>query len=105
MTIGEQEAPGLLETVRASITKASDYVTNGKVTPRDVVGFVASKLKEMVPNYINAMHPTNIANSVRASNLQGAADTALERVAPHPRMTAYGDFVKAQKKREAQGAN
>ena len=108
MTLAEQEAPGLLETVRAPITKAADYVTNGKVTPRDVAGFVASKLKEMVPNYINALHPTNIANAVRASNLQGAADTALERVAAHPRLTAYGDFVKdwrAEKKREAQNAN
>ena len=66
---------------------------------------LANKLNGMVPNYINAMHPTNIANAVRASNLQGAADTALERVAAHPRLTAYGDFAKdwrAQKKREAQ---
>jgi hypothetical protein len=62
----------------------------------------------MVPNYINALHPTNIANAVRTSNMQGAADAALERVAAHPRLTAYGDFAKdwrAQKKREVQEAN
>ncbi len=48
----------------------------------------------MVPNFINAMHPTNMANAVRASNLQGAADTALQRVAAHPRVTAFGDLAK-----------
>jgi hypothetical protein len=52
VTLAEQEAPGLLETVRTPITKAADYVTNGKVTAREAVGFVASKLKEMIPNYI-----------------------------------------------------
>lgn len=104
VTLAEQEAPGLLETVRTPVTKAADYVTNGKVTVRDAAGFLASKLKEMVPNYINALHPTNIANAVRASNMQGAADTALERVAAHPTMTAYGDLARdwrAEKKREA----
>jgi hypothetical protein len=87
VTLAEQEAPGLLETVREPATG------------------LANKLNGMVPNYINAMRPTNIANAVRASNLQGAADTTLERVAAHPRLTAYGDFAKdwrAQKKREAQ---
>jgi hypothetical protein len=37
--------------------------------------------------------------------MQGAADTALEQVAAHPRLTAYGDLARdwrAQKKREAQ---
>jgi hypothetical protein len=90
VTLAEQEAPGLLETVREPAT-----------------GLV-NKLRAMVPNYINALHPTNIANAVRTSNLQGAADTALERVAAHPRLTAYGDLAKdwrAQKKREAQEAN
>jgi hypothetical protein len=60
----------------------------------------------MVPNYINALHPANIANAVRAS-MQGAADTALERVAAYPRMTAYGDLARdwrAEKKRQVQGA-
>ena len=63
--------------------------------------------RELVPNFINALHPTNIANAVRASNLQGAADTALQRVAAHPRMTAFGDLAKDwrdEKKREAQEA-
>ena len=108
VTLAEQEAPGLLETVRTPITKAADYVTDGKVTARDAAGFLASKLKELVPNYINALHPTNIANAVRASNMQGAADTALERVAAHPRMTAYGDLARdwrAEKKREDYSAS
>ena len=106
VTLAEQGAPGLLDTIRAPATRAADYITDGgKVTVRDAAGFLASKLREMVPNFINAMHPTNMANAVRASNLQGAADTALQRVAAHPRVTAFGDLAKDwrdEKKREAQ---
>ena len=111
VTLAEQEAPGLLETVSAPATKLRDHIAAynaGKVTAEEAADYLVSRLKAMVPNYINALHPTNIANAVRASNLQGAADTALERVAAHPRLTAYGDFVKdwrAEKKREAQNAN
>ena len=52
VTLAEQEAPGLLEAVRAPATKAADYINDGKVTARDAAGFVASKLKELVPNFI-----------------------------------------------------
>ena len=111
VTLAEQEAPGLLEGVRAPLTKLKDYIgENGKVTKENVdaaMGFLANKLKGMVPNYINAMHPTNIANAVRAPNLQGAADRVLERVAAHPYLTTYGDVTRSwrsEKKREAQAA-
>jgi hypothetical protein len=87
VTLAEQEAPGLLEKVREPTTKAANYVG-------DKVGFIASKLQEMVPNFINALHPTNIANAARASNVQGAADTALQRVAARPGVVAYGDLAR-----------
>ncbi len=46
MTLAEQEAPGLLETIRAPATKAADYITDGgKVTVRDAAGYLASKLE------------------------------------------------------------
>jgi hypothetical protein len=111
VTLAEQEAPGLLEGVRAPLTKLKDYIgENGKVTKENVdaaMGFLAEKLKGMVPNYINALHPTNIVNAVRTPNLQGAADRALERVAAHPYLTTYGDVARdwrSEKKREAQAA-
>jgi hypothetical protein len=66
---------------------------------------IAAKLKEMIPNLINGLHPTNIANAVRASNMQGAADTVLQQVATHPNVAAYGDLTRDwrnEKKREAQ---
>jgi hypothetical protein len=87
ITLAEQEAPGLLDMVRAP-----------------AVG-IAAKLKEMIPNLINGLHPTNIANAVRASNMQGAADTVLQQVATHPNVAAFGDLTRDwrnEKKREAQ---
>ena len=105
VTLAEQEAPGLLEAVRAPVTEATHYT--GKVSVPEVAGFLSSKLKQLVPNFLNALHPTNVANAVRASNMQGAADRVLERVAAHPYLTTYGDMARdwrAEKKREAQAA-
>jgi hypothetical protein len=97
VTLAEQEAPGLLDNVRAAADSVG-HIVGDKPTVREALGFVASKLKDMVPNYINALRPTNIANAVRATNMQGAADTALQRVAAHPQMTAYGDLARDWRK-------
>jgi hypothetical protein len=108
VTLAEQEAPGLVDAVRPLATNAADYFPNGEISARGAAGYLAGRLKEMIPDYINALRPTNVVNALRASNMQGAADTALERIAAHPRLTAYGDLTKdwrAQKKREAQEAN
>jgi hypothetical protein len=86
VTMAEQAAPGLLDTIRA---------------PAETI---VGKLKDMIPSVINGLRPTNIANAVRASNLQGAADTTLQRVAAHPYVASYGDLSRdwrAEKQREA----
>lgn len=74
VTMAEQAAPGLLEKISAP------------------AGTIVGKLRDMIPSFINGLRPTNIANAVRASNMQGAADTALQRVAAHPNVAAYGDL-------------
>jgi hypothetical protein len=105
VTAAERAAPGLLETIRAPATKAADYITDGKVSVGNAAGFIASKLRDLVPNLINGLHPTNIANAMRATNLQAATDTALQRVAAHPYVAAYGDVARDwrnEKRREAQ---
>jgi hypothetical protein len=108
VTLAEQEAPGLLDNVRAAADSVG-HIVGDKPTVREALGFVATKLKDMVPNYINALRPTNITNAVRATNMQGAADTALQRVAAHPQMTAYGDLArdwrKARNPRATSGAD
>jgi hypothetical protein len=73
--------------------------------PGVTAGFIASKLRDLVPNFINGLRPTNITNAVRATNLQAAADSTLQNVAAHPYMAAYGDLARdwrQEKRREAQ---
>ena len=87
VTMAEQAAPGLLETIRA---------------PAETI---VGKLRDMVPNFINGLRPTNIANAVRASNLQGAADATLNKVVAHPYVASYGDLSRdwrAARRRQAQ---
>jgi hypothetical protein len=102
--MAEQAAPGLLEKIREPATKAADYITGDKVSPVQTVGFIASKLRDLVPNVINGLRPTNVANAVRATNLQGAADRTLENVAARPYVTGYGVLARdwrSEKRREA----
>ena len=80
----EQMAPGLLDKIGAPANSAAHIVDPNNPTVREAMGFVATKLRDMVPNFINALHPSNVANAVRASNVQGAADATLRRDDPYP---------------------
>jgi hypothetical protein len=53
----------------------------------------------LVPDVINALHPTNMANAVRATNMQGGADSALNFMAEHPYLTTYGDLSRRVRRR------
>ena len=94
VTLAEQMAPGLLEKIRPAADALSHIVDRSNPTVRDAMGFLATKLGNMVPNFVNALHPTNVANTVRASNVQGAADDTLQQVARRPRTVAFGDFAR-----------
>jgi hypothetical protein len=87
VTMAEQAAPGLLDTISAPVAG------------------IAGKLRGMIPNFINGLRPTNIANAVRASNLQGAADTTLQQVAARPQLASYAALSRdwrSVKRRQAQ---
>jgi hypothetical protein len=89
VTMAEQAAPALLEKISA---------------PAETV---AGKIRDLIPNFLNGLQPTNIANAVRTSNLQGAANSTLQQVASHPAVTGYVDLSRDwrnEKRRQAQEA-
>jgi hypothetical protein len=105
VTLAEQMAPGVLDKIRAPPNSVAQIVDPNNPTVREAAGFIATKLKDLVPNFINAPHPTNIANAARASNVQAAADATLQQIAKRPRTVAFGDFARDwrnEKRREAQ---
>jgi hypothetical protein len=107
VTLAEQMAPGLLEKIRPAANAVGRMVDPSNPTVREAAGFIATKLKDMVPNFINTLHPTNVANAVRASNVQGAADATLQQIAKRPRTVAFEDFARdwrTEKRRQAQEA-
>ena len=104
VTPAEQMAPGLLDKIRAPANSAAHIVDPNNPTVREAMGFVATKLRDMVPNFINALHPSNVANAVRASSVQGAADATLRQIARRPGTVAFGDFARdwrGEKRRQA----
>ena len=90
VTPAEQMAPGLLDKIRAPANSVAHIVDPNNPTVREAMGFVATKLRDMVPNSINALHPSNVANAVRASNVQGAADATLRQIARRPARSPSG---------------
>jgi hypothetical protein len=105
VTLAEQMAPGVLDKIRVPANAVGQVVDPNNPTAREAMGFIATRLKDLVPNFINALRPANVANAVRASNVQGAADATLQQIAGRPRTVAFGDFARdwrTEKRRQAQ---
>jgi hypothetical protein len=100
-------APGLIDNISAPANIATYVVDPNNPTVREAAGVIATKLKDLVPNFINALHPANVANAVRASNVHCAAGATLQQIAARPRTVAFGDFARdwrGEKRRQAQEA-
>jgi hypothetical protein len=94
VTLAEQAMPGVLDKIRS--------------VPVDGI---TGRLRNLVPDFINSLHPRNVANAFRSPTLQGAADTVMQKVAANPGMTAkltamnsFRRGVRPEMRRQAQEA-
>jgi hypothetical protein len=85
VTLAEQEAPGLLDSI------------NVPAKNETLVGRLGDIIRNRLPN-LNSMLPTNVVNAFRTPNLQGAADNAVNQVAAHPYVSAYADLTRDWRK-------
>jgi hypothetical protein len=71
VSLAEQALPGVLDKIRS-------VPVNG----------IMARLKNLVPDFINSLHPENVVKSFSSPNLQAAVDTILQKIAANPGTTA-----------------
>jgi hypothetical protein len=76
-TFAAATSAGVLDKIRVPTDAVSHVVDPSNPTVREAMGFIATRLKDLIPNFINALRPANVADAVRTSNMQGAATPRL----------------------------